>query len=238
MSTPAGTPLAEAMGASARWAIRCCCAGWLLFPPTIIPALGPFGHVAGGCVLLRFCAAAVWGFSLGGAGDQFAVGLSALPRRTPVADLLSDFAAMMLAVMTVGCLLWVVARATENSSLAGIDALPGGCLPGAACVFLPGSAGSLLGDRVCPGVEQGQGVAAGLEGARRGAAGLRHAAAIGLLPAAARNRGRVWPRELCGYQPLGARRGTARSADDRRGVVPALLARWPARSWPSANGWA
>ena len=35
---------------------------------------------------------------------------AALPRRTPVACLLSDFAGMMLAVMTVGCLLWVVAE--------------------------------------------------------------------------------------------------------------------------------
>jgi hypothetical protein len=35
---------------------------------------------------------------------------AALPRHTPVACLLADFPAMMLAVMTVACLLWVVAE--------------------------------------------------------------------------------------------------------------------------------
>ena len=85
--------------------------GGCCFLPTIVSCPGSIWPCC-----RRPCSSSI--FRCGGSGflPGLALAISsplvyaALPRRTPVACLLSDFAAMMLAVMTVGCLLWVVAE--------------------------------------------------------------------------------------------------------------------------------
>ena len=85
-----------------------------------------------------------------------AIVYAALPLRTPVDSLLADFAAMTLAVTTVACLLWIVADRKKRPFPGWRYGQPGGHVPGAALVPVPGSFDAVPGHWFCLPVEQGQ----------------------------------------------------------------------------------